>query len=59
MITQNVDGLHQAGGARDVVELHGGLDRTVCLACGDVAGRAELDERLRAANPGSARGPTR
>ena len=36
---------------RDVVELHGGLDRTVCLHCGDVAGRAELDERLRAANP--------
>jgi len=52
VITQNVDGLHQAAGARDVVELHGGLDRTVCLGCGDVAGRADLDERLRAANPG-------
>jgi NAD-dependent SIR2 family protein deacetylase len=52
VITQNVDGLHQAGGARDVVELHGGLDRTVCLACGDVADRAALDVRLREANPG-------
>jgi NAD-dependent SIR2 family protein deacetylase len=51
VITQNVDGLHQAAGARDVVELHGGLDRTVCLACGDTGDRAELDERLRAANP--------
>jgi NAD-dependent SIR2 family protein deacetylase len=51
VITQNVDGLHQAAGARDVVELHGGLDRTVCLDCGDVAARAGLDERLRAANP--------
>jgi NAD-dependent SIR2 family protein deacetylase len=51
VITQNVDGLHQAGGARDVVELHGGLDRTVCLNCGDVASRAGLDERLREANP--------
>jgi len=51
VVTQNVDGLHQAAGARDVVELHGGLDRTICLACGDVAGRAALDERLRAANP--------
>ena len=51
VITQNVDGLHQAAGAREVVELHGGLDRTVCLNCGHVAGRAELDERLRAANP--------
>ncbi|WP_369131694.1 NAD-dependent protein deacetylase [Modestobacter sp. I12A-02662] len=52
VITQNVDGLHQAGGAEDVTELHGGLDRTVCLACGDVADRAELDARLRTANPG-------
>src|SRR5215211_1624879 len=51
VITQNVDGLHQAGGARDVVELHGGLDRTVCLNCGDVAARTELDVRLRHANP--------
>jgi NAD-dependent SIR2 family protein deacetylase len=51
IVTQNVDGLHQAGGAQDVVELHGGLDRTVCLGCGDVAGRGELDERLQAANP--------
>jgi NAD-dependent SIR2 family protein deacetylase len=51
LITQNVDGLHQAAGARDVVELHGGLDRTVCLCCGDVADRGALDERLRAANP--------
>ncbi|SHF72112.1 NAD-dependent protein deacetylase [Geodermatophilus nigrescens] len=51
VVTQNVDGLHQAAGARDVVELHGGLDRTVCLSCGDVASRAELHRRLRAANP--------
>jgi NAD-dependent SIR2 family protein deacetylase len=51
VITQNVDGLHQAAGARDVVELHGGLDRTVCLHCGDTASRADLDRRLRAVNP--------
>ncbi|MGY1833930.1 NAD-dependent protein deacetylase [Blastococcus sp. SYSU DS0510] len=58
VITQNVDGLHQAGGARDVLELHGGLDRTVCLACGDVASRADLDVRLRTANPGFRPEPT-
>ena len=52
IVTQNVDGLHQAGGATDVLELHGGLDRTVCLQCGDVAPRAALDIRLREANPG-------
>lgn len=50
IITQNVDGLHQMGGARDVVELHGGLDRTVCLTCGDRADRGEIDRRLREAN---------
>jgi NAD-dependent SIR2 family protein deacetylase len=52
VITQNVDGLHQAAGTRDVLELHGGLDRTVCLRCGDRASRHELHGRLRAANPG-------
>jgi NAD-dependent SIR2 family protein deacetylase len=52
IVTQNVDGLHQAAGARDVIELHGGLDRTICLGCGDRAPRTELDSRLHAANPG-------
>src|SRR6202012_4454814 len=54
IITQNVDGLHQAAGARDVIELHGGLRRVVCLECGHLGSRAELDDRLRAANPGFA-----
>lgn len=51
IITQNVDGLHQAAGATDVIELHGGLDRVVCLNCGAYEHRVELDRRLRAANP--------
>ncbi len=50
IVTQNVDGLHQAGGARDVIELHGGLDLVVCLACGVRESRTALDERLQAAN---------
>ncbi|MHA3703816.1 NAD-dependent protein deacetylase [Jatrophihabitans sp. YIM 134969] len=50
VVTQNVDGLHQGAGADAVVELHGGLDRVVCLACGDVVARSEIDARLRAAN---------
>lgn len=54
LITQNVDGLHQAAGARDVIELHGNLARVVCLGCGELSGRAELEERLTAANPGFA-----
>jgi NAD-dependent SIR2 family protein deacetylase len=51
VITQNVDGLHQAAGARDVVELHGNLGRIACLACGELTGRAEHSARLDAANP--------
>ena len=50
IITQNVDGLHQVAGARDVIELHGGLDLVVCLSCGIRDTRTRLDERLRAAN---------
>ncbi|MFF4991842.1 NAD-dependent protein deacetylase [Streptosporangium saharense] len=51
IVTQNVDGLHQAGGAREVVELHGSLHHVVCLDCGDSTPREELDYRLRQANP--------
>ncbi len=50
IITQNVDGLHQAAGARDVIELHGSLSWVVCLECAARTPRTELDERLRAAN---------
>ncbi len=52
IVTQNVDGLHTAAGAREVVELHGNLDRVFCLDCGDLSARAFLDTRLREANSG-------
>ena len=51
VITQNVDGLHQAAGTPDVVELHGSLDRVICLDCGASSAREDLDRRFRAANP--------
>ncbi|GAA2207903.1 NAD-dependent protein deacetylase [Nonomuraea monospora] len=51
IVTQNVDGLHQAAGAQRVIELHGGLDRVVCLSCRERTPRAELERRLREANP--------
>ncbi|MFE2011492.1 NAD-dependent protein deacetylase [Streptomyces sp. NPDC059491] len=54
VITQNVDGLHQAAGSDGVVELHGGLDRVVCLSCGAFSPRRELARRLAAANEGFA-----
>ncbi|HEY6496563.1 MAG TPA: NAD-dependent protein deacetylase [Trebonia sp.] len=51
IITQNVDGLHQAAGAGSVTELHGSLHRVVCLSCWSRSAREDLDERLRTANP--------
>lgn len=52
VITQNVDGLHQAAGTREVTELHGALADVVCLTCGDRSSRTELDRRMCADNPG-------
>ena len=49
--TQNVDRLHSRAGQRIVWELHGAYDRVVCLTCGRVIPRAELDGRLTALNP--------
>ncbi len=33
VITQNVDGLHQAAGSRRVIEFHGNAEELVCLSC--------------------------
>jgi NAD-dependent SIR2 family protein deacetylase len=52
IITQNVDGLHQAAGSPEVTELHGSLHRVTCLSCGQRTSRADLERRLEAANPG-------
>lgn len=52
IITQNVDGLHQGAGARDVTELHGSLSRVICMACRSLHRRDHVDEWLQAANPG-------
>jgi NAD-dependent SIR2 family protein deacetylase len=53
-ITQNVDGLHQASGAAEVIDLHGSLSRVICTGCGDLLGRDELDRRFTEANDGFA-----
>ena len=34
VITQNIDGLHQAAGSKNVIELHGNEDRYFCQSCG-------------------------
>lgn len=51
VITQNVDGLHQRAGARQVLELHGSLARVVCLDCEEVTTREQVHAWLAEANP--------
>jgi NAD-dependent protein deacetylase/lipoamidase len=43
LVTQNVDGLHQVAGSRDVVELHGSIWRARCIACGALEDLRERD----------------
>lgn len=44
IVTQNIDGLHQRAGSREVWELHGNWERLVCTGCGAVQ---PLGEALR------------
>jgi len=41
VLTQNIDGLHAAAGSRELIQMHGGLDRGMCLRCG---ARTSMDE---------------
>ena len=52
LVTQNVDGLHTRAGQHDVIDLHGRIDRVVCLDCGARDTRAALQQRLADDNPG-------
>lgn len=52
LITQNVDGLHERSGHLDVIDLHGRIDRVICLSCREVSPRGELHTRLAELNPG-------
>jgi NAD-dependent SIR2 family protein deacetylase len=49
IVTQNVDGLHQAAGSRRVIDQHGRLDRVVCMSCKNgwrrTAWQAHLEQR--------------
>ncbi|MEV8776876.1 Sir2 family NAD-dependent protein deacetylase, partial [Klebsiella pneumoniae] len=51
ILTQNVDGLHQQAGSRDVIELHGSIHAVRCLACDTVYPRAEIQQELARCNP--------
>ena len=52
IVTQNVDGLHQRAGSAHVIDLHGRLDRVVCLDCRAIESRLDVHARLAEANRG-------
>jgi NAD-dependent SIR2 family protein deacetylase len=51
LVTQNVDGLHQAAGSRQVVDLHGRVDVVRCMNCEQRVSRAAVQEELIRRNP--------
>lgn len=51
VITQNVDALHDEAGSLEVIELHGSLQRVVCLDCEQRSQREAIQQQLEAHNP--------
>ena len=51
LVTQNVDGLHQAAGSDAVIDLHGRLDAVRCMDCDARFPREELQHELLRRNP--------
>ena len=51
LVTQNVDGLHQKAGSREVIDLHGRLDSVRCLKCDATTTRAAIQVELVERNP--------
>ncbi len=51
LVTQNVDRLHQKAGHKRAIDLHGRLDQVVCMDCGTVTSRDEVQQWLWQHNP--------
>jgi NAD-dependent SIR2 family protein deacetylase len=51
IITQNVDSLHQQAGSRKVTELHGRLDKVICMTCRALIDRLRMDDLIEGLNP--------
>ncbi len=51
LVTQNVDGLHQRAGQREVIDLHGRIDQVICLGCAARYPRESVQCMLAEANP--------
>ena len=46
VVTQNIDGLHQLAGSKEVLELHGSIQRNYCERCGKFYGLDDLERML-------------
>lgn len=51
LVTQNVDGLHQAAGSANVIDLHGRVDTVRCLQCERRTSRGQLQAEMERRNP--------
>ena len=51
IITQNVDSLHQQAGSKKVTELHGRLDKVICMSCRGLIDRINMDLLIEQLNP--------
>ena len=51
IITQNVDSLHQQAGSKKVTELHGRLDKVICMSCRTLIERLMMDSLIEEVNP--------
>lgn len=51
LVTQNVDGLHQRAGSREVIELHGSIGQVICLSCATRYRRQDIQRWLWLHNP--------
>lgn len=51
VISQNVDGLHRRAGNAHVVDLHGTLNRVICIECGQQYDRSSIEYQLTQTNP--------
>lgn len=57
VITQNVDGLHEAAGTANLIALHGRIADVVCLGCAVVTSRSAFQDELARLNPDAADDP--
>jgi NAD-dependent deacetylase len=52
VVTQNIDRLHRRAGQKRLIEVHGSIDTSSCLSCGERYGLAEVQRRMEAAEDG-------